>query len=54
MARRVRITFKATKIISKPAKIRFQTKNGKEVVFKAKKDIPSSIKVTFLTKRRKK
>lgn len=51
--RRVRVTFKATKIVSKPAKVSFRTSRGKAVEFKAKKDLPKTIRVTFLTKKKK-
>lgn len=51
--RRVRVSFKATKIVSKPAKVSFQTRDGKEVVFKKKTDVPKSVQVSFLAKRKK-
>ena len=49
--RRQRVTFTATKIVSKPAVISFHTKDGKEVVFKGHKDVPKPVKVTFLKKK---
>ena len=51
--RRTRVTFKSTKIISKPAKVSFTTSRGKAVEFKAKKDIPKTVRVSFLTKKKK-
>lgn len=52
--RRERITFKATKIVSKPAKVTFQTKKGETVEFKAQKFVPKKVKVEFLVKRKNK
>ena len=49
-----KITFVATKIVSKPSQVSFTTKSGKVVIFKAQKDIPESIRVTFLAKKPKK
>lgn len=49
--RRQAISFKATKIVSKPTKISFQTKDGREVNFKAHKDVPKVVRVEFLAKR---
>jgi len=49
--RRQRVTFTATKIISKPAVINFQTKDGKQVTFKGHKDVPASVRVSFLKKK---
>jgi len=51
-SRRQRIDFTATKIVSKPAVISFQTKDGKQVVFKGHKDVPASVRVSFLKKRK--
>jgi len=53
-ARREKVNFKATKIVSKPTKVSFHTKDGREVSFKAHKDIPMSVKVEFFAKRKKK
>ena len=50
-ARKKRISFKATKIISKPTTITFHTKDGKEVSFKAHKDVPKVVRVEFLAKK---
>jgi len=52
--RRKRVSFTATKIISKPVKVKFHTKDGKAVSFKTQKNIPKSVKVEFLAKRTKK
>jgi hypothetical protein len=51
--RRQNISFKATKIVSKPTKVSFQTKDGRDVVFKAHKDVPKVIRVEFLAKKNK-
>lgn len=51
--RRIRVTFKATKIVSKPAKVSFLTSRGKVVEFIAKKDLPKTVRVTFLTRKKK-
>lgn len=48
--RKQRVTFTATKIISKPAVISFQTKDGKQITFKGHKDVPTSIRVSFMQK----
>ncbi|MEJ0054066.1 MAG: hypothetical protein WDN10_05110 [bacterium] len=50
--KRQRVNFTATKIISKPAVIRFQTKNGQLVTFKGHKDIPAPVRVSFMRKGR--
>jgi hypothetical protein len=50
--KRQRITFTATKILSKPAVIKFHTSSGQTVTFKGHKDIPSSVRVSFLKKRK--
>lgn len=51
--RRERITFKATKIVSKPVKVGFYTESGQKVEFKAHKNMPKSVKIDFLAKRPK-
>lgn len=50
--RRERITFKATKIVSKPVKVEFRTKSGESVTFRANKDVPKVVQVNFLKKRK--
>ena len=50
---RKRVTFTATKIVSKPTTVSFHTKDGKAVSFKAKKDVPKSVRVNFLAKKNK-
>lgn len=50
--RRQRVSFTATKIVSKPAVISFETKNGQQVTFKGHKDVPAPIRVSFLKKRK--
>ncbi len=46
-AKKQKVLFKATKIVSKPTRVVFRTKDGKEVNFKAKRDIPTSVRVEF-------
>ncbi len=48
------ISFKATKIVSKPIKVDFFTERGERVEFKAHRDVPKSVKVEFFAKRGKK
>ncbi len=52
--RKQRVTFSATKIVSKPAVIQFQTTDGRPVTFKGHKDVPTSVRVSFLKNRKKK
>lgn len=52
--RRQKVSFRATKIVSKPVKVEFRTKTGKAVSFKAKKNVPKIVRVEFYTKRKKK
>jgi len=54
MVKKQHITFRATKIVSKPAKVEFYTKSGQLVNFKANKNVPKSVKVDFYAKRGKK
>ena len=54
MSKRRKISFKATKIISKPMTVSFHTKDGKQVEFKARKNMPKSVRVEFYVKRKKK
>jgi hypothetical protein len=49
--RRQRVSFTATKIISKPAVVSFRTKDGRQVTFKGHKDVPTSVRVGFFKKR---
>jgi len=46
-ARREKVTFKATKKVSKPVKVSFSTKSGKKVSFKATKKVSVPVKVSF-------
>jgi len=46
-----RISFKATKIVSKPTKVEFFTQKGERVNFSAKKDYPKVVKVNFSAKK---
>ena len=49
-SRRHRVTFKATKKVKKPTKVKFKTKDGEVVSFKAKKPVKKRVKVSFLAK----
>ncbi len=51
--RRQRVSFTATKVVSKSAVISFHTKDGKIVAFKGHKDVPKPIRITFLAKKKK-
>lgn len=53
-SRRQRVSFVATKVVSRPATISFYTKSGKEVKFKGHKDVPKSVRVDFLARTKKK
>lgn len=46
------VSFAATKKVSKPVKIKFQTKSGERVSFTATKKIPKPIKVKFFVKKK--
>jgi hypothetical protein len=50
--KRERVTFTATKIVSKPATIKFRTTEGELVSFKGHKDVPKSVRVSFLKKKK--
>ena len=50
--RRQRVSFKATQVVSKPVRISFQTKSGREVSFKAEKSVPKIVQVEFLARRK--
>jgi len=52
--RREKVSFRASKIVSKPAKVSFHTRDGREISFKAHKDVPRSVKVEFFAERKKK
>jgi hypothetical protein len=47
-----KVSFKATKIVSKKQKVTFTISNGKEVSFKAKRYVPKSVQVEFYNKDR--
>jgi len=51
---REKVSFTATKKVSKKGKISFTTKEGEEVSFKATKKVPKKVKVEFYAKRKKK
>lgn len=50
--RRKKVTFKATKKVSKPVKVSFSTKSGKRVSFKATKKVSVPVKVSFYRKKK--
>jgi len=47
-----KVTFTASRVVSKPAVISFHTKDGKVVEFKGHKDVPKPVKVTFFAKKK--
>lgn len=49
--RKQKVVFKVIKIVSKPVKIIFRIKDGRQVSFKAQKNIPKSVYDEFLAKR---
>jgi hypothetical protein len=51
--RRKRVSFRATKKVSKPVRVRFVDKYGKLVSFKATKKVSKPVKVTFYAKRKR-
>jgi hypothetical protein len=53
-SRRKRVTFIATKVVSRPATIKFYTRSGKEVKFKGHKHVPKSVRVEFFARKKKK
>lgn len=46
-AKREKVTFKATRKVSKPVRVSFSTKSGKKVSFKATKKVSVPVKVKF-------
>ncbi len=52
-SRREKISFKATKKVSKPVNVAFSTKSGKKVSFKATKKVSVPVKVSFYRKKSK-
>jgi len=50
--RREKVTFKATKKVSKPVKVSFSTKSGGKVSFKATKKVSVPVKVSFYRKKK--
>jgi len=53
MARRQRVTFRATKKVTKPVKVSFTTRAGQRVTFKARKAVTKPVTVSFLARRKK-
>jgi len=53
-AKRERVTFKATKKVSKPVKVSFTTKSGEKVSFKATKKVSVPVQVSFYRKKKRK
>lgn len=52
-ARKEKVTFKATKKVSKPVRVSFATKSGSKVSFKATKKVSVPVKVSFYRKKKK-
>lgn len=48
--RRQKVSFRATKLKSKPVRVKFYNKKGKEVSFTATKKIKTPVKVEFYTR----
>lgn len=52
-AKKVRVTFKATKKVAKPVRVSFATRTGRKVSFKATKKVSVPVKVSFYRKKKK-
>jgi hypothetical protein len=52
MAKKTKVSFVAKKTISKPVKVRFETRDGL-VSFKAKKKISKPVRVSFFVEKKK-
>ena len=50
--RREKVSFKATKKVSKPVNVSFATKSGQRVSFKATRKVSVPVKVSFYRKKR--
>lgn len=51
--RRERVSFTATKKVSKPVRVSFSTKSGGKISFKATKKVSVPVKVNFYRKKKK-
>ena len=52
-AKRERVSFPATKKVSRPVRVSFSTKSGMRVSFKATRKVSKPVRVTFYRKKRK-
>lgn len=52
--RRKKVSFKATRRVSKKVQVSFTTRRGKKVSFRATRRVPKIVKVKFYAKRKKK
>jgi len=52
-SRKEKVSFKATKKVSKPVKVSFTTKAGEKVSFRATKKVSKPVKVTFYRTKKK-
>ena len=52
--KRGKVSFKATKKVSKPVKVSFATRSGQKVSFKATKKVSVPVKVSFYRSRKSK
>ena len=50
--KRERVSFTATKKVTKPVKVSFTTQSGKKVSFKAVKKVSKPVKVSFYRKKK--
>ena len=50
--RRKRVTFRATRVTSKPVRVSFRTSSGKRISFVATKKVPKKVKVSFYAKKK--
>lgn len=53
MAKRKRVSFRATKIVKKPVIVRFRRSDGSIAKFKATKAVRKPVKVSFLARRKR-
>ena len=51
-AKKEKVTFRATKRVSKPVKVSFTAKSGVKVSFKATKKVSVPVKVSFYRKKK--
>jgi len=52
--RREKVTFKATKKVTKPVRVKFYTGKGERVSFTARKEVKKPVKVEFYARKKKK